>query len=393
MIVIVIAAAASGVQATPEDQGPPPLFPINPFPNLTFDKPVAIAHARDKRLFIVEQPGVIRVVEGRGPAANSSVYLDIKGQVTYGGEMGLLGLVFHPNYAQNGYFYVNYTRTVGANLETVISRFQVTADPDLADPSSELILLQVAQPYSNHNGGSLNFGPDGYLYIGLGDGGAGGDPGNRAQNGAELLGKMLRIDVDGTAPGKNYAIPADNPFIGAPALDEIWAVGLRNPWRASFDRLTGDLYIGDVGQNLWEEIDFQPAASPGGQNYGWRLKEGNHCYIPEQGCDPGGLTDPIFEYSHSEGCSVTGGYVYRGPSIPALQGYYLYADYCTGEISALHSDGQGAWQNYSVTKIDKYLPTFGEDNAGELFLAQREAGTIHSLRELRGMIFVPLIRR
>lgn len=392
VMAIVMGAAVLGAQATPEAQKPPPLLAVNAFPNHSFDKPVDIAHAGDERLFVVEQSGVIRVVNGRGPAANINVFLDIKGRVTSGGEMGLLGLAFHPQYAQNGYFYVNYTTTVETDLTTHISRFQVTADPDQADPASELILLQVSQPYSNHNGGGLKFGPDRYLYIGLGDGGASDDPGNRAQNRTTLLGKMLRIDVDKSDSGKNYGIPADNPFVGEPALDEIWALGVRNPWRFSFDRLTGDLYIGDVGQNLWEEINFQPADSTGGENYGWRLKEGNHCFIPAQGCDPGGLTDPIFEYHHSEGCSVTGGTVYRGLSIPALHGYYLYADYCTGEISALRGDGKGTWQNYPVKKIGNYLSTFGEDNAGEVYLAQRDEGTIYRLVERRGTILLPLIR-
>jgi len=375
-------------------QGVPPINPYNVFPNLTFKKPVDIAHAGDNRLFIVEQAGLIRVVHGRGPTATSGVFLNIVNRVTSGSEMGLLGLAFHPDYDQNGYFFVNYTSYEGEELLTFVSRFQVTADPDQADPNSELILLQEPQPYENHNGGDLNFGPDGYLYIGLGDGGSGGDPGNRAQSETELLGKMLRIDVNHTSGGKNYAIPPDNPFIGQPALDEIWARGLRNPWRFSFDRHTGDMYIADVGQNNWEEINFQPADSNGGENYGWRLKEGTHCYNPSSDCDPGGLTDPVFEYSHAEGCSVTGGYVYRGPSIPSLHGAYLYSDWCTGTISALHRDGAGAWQNKTLADVGNYVSTFGEDNSGELFLAQQNPGKIYGFMAQQDMverIFMPFL--
>jgi glucose/arabinose dehydrogenase len=391
LIVILIAVGPRRGPAIAEDQGPPWVIAVDAFPKHTFVLPVDITHAGDSRLFVVEQAGVIKVLDGRGPSATNKLFMDISDRVTSSAELGLLGLAFHPDYQQNGYFFVNYTRTKGDNWETVISRFQVTADPDTADPTSELTLLQISQPHSNHNGGGLQFGPDGKLYISLGDGGSSGDPDNRAQDGGDLLGKMLRIDVDKPAAGKNYGIPADNPFVGQPTLDEIWAIGLRNPWRFSFDRLTGDLYIGDVGQYLWEEINFQPAASSGGQNYGWRLKEGNHCFMPEQNCDPGGLTDPIYEYGHNEGCSVTGGAVYRGPSMPSLQGYYLYADYCTGVISTLHRDGQGVWQNEPLTKIGKYVSTFGEDNSGELYLAQHGQGKIYRLVEQHGSIFLPFL--
>jgi hypothetical protein len=285
-----------------------------------------------QRLFIVERPGrIVILINGQ---VLPDPFLDIVGRVLSGGERGLLGLAFHPDYDNNGYFYVNYTNTSG---NTVVSRFEISADPDLADSSSEYLLLTISQPYSNHNGGMIAFGPnDGYLYIGMGDGGSGGDPQNRAQNDGVLLGKMLRIDVDGSSP---YGIPPDNPFAGpGDPLDEIWARGLRNPWRFSFDRQTGDIYIADVGhwrfsfdrqtgdiyiadvgQSQWEEIDYQPASGSGGENYGWRLMEGNHCYNPPVDCDPGGLTYPIYEYSHGGSpfrCSITGGYVYRGNAIP-----------------------------------------------------------------------------
>jgi len=391
-IIFLIAVQTWQALAILSIQEPPPVFTANAFPNQTFDAPVDITHAGDSRLFVVEQRGMIRVLEGRGPAATNKPFLDISSRVTYGGEMGLLGLAFHPNYQENGAFFLNYISGEGEGRQTVISRFQVTADPDQADPNSEMILLTVSQPYTNHNGGSIKFAPDGTLYIALGDGGSGGDPDNRAQDGSDLLGKMLRIDVDNPAPGKNYGIPAGNPFLGQPTLDEIWATGLRNPWRFSFDRLTGDLYIGDVGQNRWEEIDFQAGNSAGGQNYGWRLKEGTYCYNPQQGCDRGGLTDPIYEYSHDAGCSVTGGFVYRGLSLPALNGYYLYADYCSGAVSALQRDGDGAWQNERLTTAGGLVSTFGEDSSGEIYLALHRRGKILQLVDRRGTIFVPVMR-
>jgi glucose/arabinose dehydrogenase len=312
--------------------------------------------------------------------------------VLAGGEMGLLGLAFHPDYQENGYFYVNYTRVKPNGQETVIARYQVTEDANAADPDSELILLVVDQPRTNHNGGALHFAPDGMLYIGLGDGGSAGDPDNYAQNGQQLLGKMLRLDVDNVAPGKNYGIPGDNPFIGQPVRDEIWALGLRNPWRFSFDRLTGDLYIGDVGQGMWEEVDFQPAGSEGGENYGWRLKEGTHCYNPPEACDPGGLTDPVFEYSHDEGCSITGGTVYRGQEIPTLRGQYLFADYCSGVVSALYRDGQGVWQHREVGAAGGNVTTFGESSDGEVYLALRSQGKLLRLEREGEQIYLPALR-
>src|SRR5688572_24974038 len=289
-------------------------------------KPVAITHAGDSRLFITEQSG--RVVIHDGTAVLPVPFLDIRSIVGDNqNEQGLLSVAFHPNYSSNGYFFVNYTDLSG---DTVVARYSVSpVDPNRADPNSARIILEINQPYSNHNGGQLQFGPDGYLYIGMGDGGAGGDPENRAQNLGSLLGKMLRIDVDREEGSRRYGIPASNPFVGVyAARGEIWALGLRNPWRFTFDRLTGDMFIGDVGQGEIEEIDFQPGTSPGGENYGWRRMEGTHCYNPSSNCNPGNLVLPILEYSHNHGCSVTGGYRYRGSRYPQLRDLYLYGDYC-----------------------------------------------------------------
>ena len=327
------------------------------------------------RLFIVEQQ-TARIKILTGGSILPTPYLDINDLVIdTGNERGLLGLVFHPNYASNGYFFVDYVDNSG---NTVIARLKVSGDVNVADRDSLLVLLTITQPYINHKGGMLAFGPnDGYLYIGMGDGGSGGDPENRAQDDGQLLGKMLRIDVDN---GNPYAIPPDNPFIGPGLpLDEIWAKGLRNPWRYSFDRLTGDLFIADVGQNLYEEIDFQPASSSGGENYGWRLMEGYHCYNPPVDCDPGGLTYPIYEYTHGgtpSRCSVTGGYVYRGNAIPNLSGTYFFGDYCSGQIWSFRYDGSSITDFTERTNqlapgnglsIDN-ISSFGEDGAGNLYI-------------------------
>ncbi len=327
------------------------------------------------RLFVLEQyTAQIKIL--KGGVALATPFLDINSLVIdSGSERGLLGLAFHPDYQVNGYFYVNYTDNAG---NTVVARYSVSGNPDVADLDSALILMTIPQPYANHNGGMLAFGPnDGYLYIGMGDGGSAGDPDNRAQNDGELLGKLLRIDVDSTQP---YAIPPDNPYIGpGDPLDEIWAKGLRNPWRFSFDRLTGDLYIADVGQSAYEEIDFQPTLSTGGENYGWRLLEGAHCYNPPVNCDPGGLTYPIHEYTHGGTpfrCSVTGGYVYRGSDIAGLQGTYFFADFCSGQIWSFRYDGFNLTSFTDRTAelnpgngitIDS-IASFGEDGNGELYI-------------------------
>ena len=341
------------------------------------NQPVEISHAGDERLFVIEQPGVIRLLDMQGNI-NADPFLDITGRVkSSGNEQGLLGLAFHPDYDENGYFYVNYTDSDNA---TNIARFSVDPEnPDLADPTSEFTLLAVPQPFTNHNGGDLAFGPDGYLYIGLGDGGSAGDPGNRAQDLSTLLGKMLRIDVDSNNP---YGIPSDNPFIDNPdAMDEIWAYGLRNPWRFSFDRETGDMWIGDVGQNQIEEIDYQPASSEGGENYGWRCYEGSNAYNTT-GCGPqSDYVFPVFEYTHDSGCSVTGGYVYRGTDVPQIQGYYFFADYCTDYIWTLHKE-EDEWIDQLFGEFSgNNFSTFGEDVNGELYVAGISSGTIYKFKD------------
>lgn len=314
-------------------------------------RPVDLQSAYDGsgRLFIIEKYGVIRLF--KDGLLLQEPFLNIDDRVNdRGNEMGLLGFAFHPNFEQNGYFYVNYT---GEGGHTFISRFQ--ASGDTADPNSETILLTVNQPYPNHNGGAVTFGPDGYLYLGLGDGGAGGDPLKNGQNTESLLGKILRIDVD---QGDPYAIPADNPF-----GNEVWAYGLRNPWRISFDQVTGDLWIGDVGQNVWEEIDYLPAGSPGGANFGWSIMEASYGYDGE--AQPG-LLLPAAEYSHDFGCSVTGGYVYRG-AMPEWNGVYLYGDYCSGIIWGL-INVNGQWQSQSLFEAGTTITSFGQDESGEVYL-------------------------
>ena len=338
--------------------------------------PVCITNAGDSRLFIVDQAGYIQIIDSEGNI-NPQPFLDIHERVTYGGEQGLLGLAFHPQYPATGYFYVNYT---GSGDSTHISRFNASSgNPELADPQSEFKLMTIFQPYTNHNGGDLHFGPEGYLYIGLGDGGAGGDPGNRSQNLMEYLGKMLRIDVD---QGNPYAIPPTNPFYNSlSALGEIWALGLRNPWKFSFDNLTGDLWIGDVGQNTFEEIDFQPAASTGGENYGWRCYEGSQEYNGD-GCSPlASFTFPVFTYPHGDECSVTGGYVYRGNVSSPFYGHYFFADYCSDRILTLHNvDGNWVAEDFGQFPGNNFS-TFGEDVEGQLYIAGLSSGTIYRVVE------------
>jgi glucose/arabinose dehydrogenase len=334
-------------------------------------------------LYALEQhAGLIRII--RNGVVLPRPFLNIHNRViTTGAERGLLGMAFHPNYANNGYFYVDYDDTLG---NTVISRFQVTSDPDSADPGSEQVLLHIAQPYPNHKGGMLAFGPnDGYLYIGMGDGGSGGDPENRAQNDNELLGKLLRIDVNN---GQPYAIPPTNPFVGMPGKrSEIWAKGLRNPWRYSFDRANGNLIIGDVGQDLWEEIDFEAASSPGGQNFGWRIMEGFHCYNPPVNCDTTGLTMPIYEYGHNIGCSIIGGYLYRGGIMPNLNGIYFFADFCANKIwSFRYENGNMSEFTERTSELAPgpgqpigSISSFGEDRNGELYVVDLNDGEIFKI--------------
>ena len=335
------------------------------------EAPVTLTFAGDpRRAFVVEQPGRIRMVENG--QVDPEPFSDISAQVSYVSERGLLGLAFHPQYPDPPYFYINYT---DLNGDTVVERYQVQPDnPRRADPNSGEQILFVDQPYANHNGGHMLFGPDGLLYIGLGDGGSAGDPENNAQNTQILLGSLLRIDVDGEFP---YGIPADNPFVNGGGAPEIWAYGLRNPWRFFFDSLTSDLYIGDVGQNNWEEINFLPAKAGRGANFGWDYYEGTH---PYDGAPPADaiLVMPVAEYDHSAGCSVTGGVVYRGQALPDWQGVYLYGDYCTGTVWGLLRDANGAWQNAPLFANQGRITSFSVDPTGEVYLIDHH-GTIFRL--------------
>ena len=338
-----------------------------------FSSPVAITNAGDTRLFVVQRSGAIRILNANG-TINTTNFLNLSTIISSGGERGLLGLAFHPNYATNGYFYVNYTRT--GDGATVIARYSVsTTNPDVADASSALILLTIPQPASNHNGGSVVFGPDGFLYIGMGDGGGANDTSNYGQNINSLLGKMLRIDVNS---GTLYGIPATNPFAGAiPGSDEIWAVGMRNPWKFSFDSQTGDLWIADVGQNAIEEIN-KVSSTLAGVNYGWRCYEGNSPFNTTGCSGIANYTFPVTEYTHaaSGGCSITGGYVYRGTTYPNLQGKYLFSDYCNNKIGYIANTGGAiTWSNAFSGNIS----TFGQDANGELYVAGLNNGIVSKI--------------
>ena len=334
-----------------------------------------VAPPGDPRLFVVEKEGRIRVFNGDG--SDRGTFLDLRGRLSTGSEQGLLGLAFAPDYAASGRFYVDFIDPAG---DSRLVRYHASSNPDVADAASADTVMTIDQPYDNHNGGHLEFGPDGMLYWGLGDGGGAGDIGNRAQDGQSLLGKLLRLDVSGAD-----AVPAaGNPFLGTPERDEIWALGLRNPWCFSFDRLTGDLYIGDVGQESHEEVDIEPAGSGGGRNYGWRRMEGFSCYNPSTGCNDGSLTLPVHDYAHGGTpyrCSISGGYVYRGNAIPSLRGTYLFADYCSGEVWSVKwtaAGGLGPVLNRSAefeppTGFGS-IPAFGQDAAGELYVLSYGAG-------------------
>ena len=324
------------------------------------------------RMFIVEKTGTIRII--KDGVLLPDPFLDLSARVSSGGEQGLLGMAFDPDYATTGRFVVHFTDLAG---NTTLARFQASSNPDIADPASELLILTAVQPFANHNGGQVVFGPDGFLYLGLGDGGGGGDPNNRGQDLTDFLGSILRIDVRTSEP---YTVPADNPFLQS-AVPEVWSYGLRNPWRFSFDRATGDLYIADVGELGWEEVDISTQAQGAGKgvNYGWNIMEGAHCFLAT-GCDQNGLTLPVLEYSHQEGCSITGGYVYRGSALPALQGHYLYADLCQRWVRSF-SFIEGAVTEH--TEWPSLMPggpvlSFGEDALGELYVLD-ESGRVSKI--------------
>jgi len=350
-----------------------------------FSSPNGVYHAGDERLFILEKDlARIKIVDLSGTSLGT--FLDLSGDVSTGGERGLLGLAFDPGYANNGEFYVNFTNTSGS---TEIRRFTVSADPNVADESTGETVLVIPQPYGNHNGGHIAFGHDGYLYIGTGDGGSANDPPNNGQTRTSLLGKMLRLDVSNPPPGFPYAIPIDNPFIAdATTSNEIWALGMRNPWKFSFDSSTGDLWIGDVGQNNWEEIDFEPAGFPGGGNYGWKCYEGFHPnpnITPCTGLPEEDVIFPIAEYTHGGTfgfCSITGGVVYRGSDYPGMYGHYIFSDYCNGRIHSLSDDGNGGYLSQIVLNNPVFgYVCYGEDVNHELYVVNINAGTLIRIGE------------
>ena len=369
---VVFGAPWSPSQAQPFD--PCQAQPTNPTPAVAltpvedgFDQPVFLTHAGDgsDRLFVVEQPGLIRIV--RDGQTSQEPFLDIRSRVDFGGEQGLLSMAFHPQYAHNGRFFVNYTARPDGR--TVVAEYHVSQDADIADPT-EKVVIEIAQPFANHNGGQLQFGPDGFLYVGMGDGGSGGDPLGNGQNLNSLLGKLLRIDVDGTEP---YAIPQDNPFVGrSEARGEIYAYGLRNPWRFSFDRCDGRLFLADVGQGRIEEVDWVVK----GGNYGWNVMEGSQCYPPNSFCVQGGLELPIHEYRHDAqgGNSITGGYVYRGALYPALAGRYFFADFVSARLWSLTQNAQAQWQSQELLVAPFNISSFGQDEDGELYVLGFDGG-------------------
>ena len=377
--------ATASVTPRPATSSPAPASPAAPFDpaGVKVDvkvaagglaSPVDVTNAGDGsgRLFVVEQAGRIRIV--RDGALVGQPFLDIKGRVGSGGERGLLGLAFHPKFPADPRFFVDYT---DSNGDTNISSFRVSpTDPDAADPASETILLHIVQPFPNHNGGSVDFGPDGMLYIGMGDGGSGGDPQGNGQRLDTLLAKVLRIDVDKADPGKTYAIPPDNPFVSvAGDRPEIWQYGLRNPWRMRFDFTTGDLWIGDVGQNAWEEIDVVRAGSRG-LDFGWNVMEGFHCYSPASGCNQTGLTLPVAEYGHGDGCAVIGGVVVRGASQGRLDGGYLFGDACSDNLWLMDPAGDGKHDPVVVTKLGRTLSSINEAEDGSVYATSLDHGEL-----------------
>jgi glucose/arabinose dehydrogenase len=363
------------------------LFAQNPniqltqaFPNLTFTGPLYLTYSNDgtNRIFVLQQNGIIKVFpnDSNVTLANAKTFLDISNKISASsGEEGLLGLTFHPNFTSNGYFYIDYTAP--NPLHTVIARFKVSSgNPDKADSLSEYQILTINQPFTNHNGGTVMFGMDGYLYIGMGDGGSGGDPNNNAQNTQVLLGKILRLNVNDTTPTTRYTIPSSNPFYNNPSAGrgEIFCWGMRNPWKYTQDAVTGLIYCGDVGQNIWEEVDIIQA----GKNYGWRITEGYACYNPPTNCDTTGITMPIKVYGHTGGsCSITGGYVYRGGRRPELQGAYIYGDYCSGMVRMLRYNSGTVTSDSLLTTLPSSLSSFGIDQFNELYFVGYSSGKIY----------------
>lgn len=367
--VVALDSAAIGTVA-------PALKVLNAYPKLKFNAPIEYTHANDgtNRVFVVEQPGLIRVFDNNEGASSAGTYLDIRNKVAYGGEMGLLGLAFHPKFKENGFFYVNYTKD--NPRETIVSRYKASStNASTVEPGSEVILFRFAQPYSNHNGGKVAFGPDGYLYVATGDGGSGGDPQNNGQNKSAWLGKILRVDVNSTDKG-NYGIPKDNPFVGKSGLrEEIFAYGLRNPWRFSFDE-QGRLWTGDVGQNKIEEIDI---VTKGG-NYGWRVKEAAQPFNDKDNTVTNKLIDPVHEYQHGDdGNSVTGGYVYQGKANPSLRGKYIFGDFGSGRLWALTYGGGSKATNQLLINRAGSISAFGEDANHELYICDYADGKILKL--------------
>ena len=372
-ITTLVLAAACGGAASQEPTVAPQAHGVElerVFPGLTFSRLTNLVQAGGW-FFITEQAGRVLAIKSASDTTGVTEFLNIRGRVSdAGNEEGLLGLAFDPEFDSNGHFYIYYS---AANpRRSVISRFTTTVPGQITvEPTSELVVMEIAQPFQNHNGGQLAFGPDGMLYISLGDGGARGDPQGNGQNASTLLGSILRIDVSGIGPETGYQSPPDNPFVGVPdARDEIWAFGLRNPWRFSFDRQNGDLWAGDVGQNSYEEVDLVLR----GGNYGWNTLEGEHCFSPRTGCDPSGTQMPVIEYGSDEGCSVIGGYVYRGAAIPSLAGTYIYGDFCSGEIHGFrYEDGEVTEHNLLVDSGLR-ITTFGEDQNGEIYVLSQDGG-------------------
>jgi len=371
---------------TPPPPPPPATFELIQVAN-GFTTPLDIQQPDDNsgRLFVVEQNGHIQIIQGDGTRA-ATAFLDVTGRAgfTTGGETGLLGLAFHPDYKNNRRFFVNYTRNSGAQLQSVIAEFTASStNSNFADAATENILFTVDQPFANHNGGGLAFGKDGFLYIGLGDGGSAGDPLGNGQNTNTLLGKMLRIDVD-SAPssGLNYAIPPSNPFVGHGGRGEIWLYGLRNPFRFSFDTVTGDLWIGDVGQSSFEEVD-RLNSTQGGANLGWNIMEGSHCFMPPTGCSMAGLTLPIFDYDHSQGDdTIIGGHVYHGTKAPALAGLYVFGDFISGRMWTLTQNGVTYTRTNLLNVAANDLSTIGQDQLGELYVARYSTGAVSRIHQV-----------